>query len=425
MATEEEPKLPKWAGFLREPARYKVVRSGRGAGKSWSFAAELVLQGAKRPLRIMCARETMESIKDSVHRLLCDAIERWGLGSRYSILKSSIVGVNGTEFLFAGLRHNIEARKSLEGCDICWIEEAQSVSWDSWSVLIPTIRKDGSEIWVSWNPDLEDDATYQMFVVNPPPGAVVKEISWRDNPWFPPVLRQEMDHLKATDYDEYLHVWEGKCINVLKGAIYANELRAAEAENRITRVPYDRTRPVDCFWDLGHADATAIWFVQSFPFEFRVIDYLESSGHDINWYLREMQARGYVYGNDWLPWDLGLHAKQMGSGRSIEELMRLAGRKVRISPKLEVHEGINALRTLFGQMWFDSERCKDGLQALRHYRYGEIAATGETRRVPLHDWSSHGADALRYFAVASKKLTARPPQPEPTDWRPTVKSPWV
>jgi phage terminase large subunit len=415
--------FPEKLAFLFEPHRYKVSYGGRGSAKSWSYARALLIQAAERPMRILCARETQKSIKDSVHKLLEDQIPALGLSRHYQVQKSSITArFTGSEFFYAGLKHNIDNIKSIEACDVAWVEEAQTVSHGSWKKLVPTIRKKGSEIWISFNPDLETDATYQRFVVQPPTRAKVEKVTWRDNPWFPDELREEKDDLLARDPDEYNHIWEGCPINILAGAIYANELRAADVEGRIKRVPYDRTRPVDCFWDLGYGDLTSVWFAQAFTGEYRLIDYLESSGKTIQWYLQQMQARGYVYGTDWLPWDLGLHAAQMGSGKSIEELMRLAGRKVRILPKLSVADGINAARSILPQCWFDQERCADGLQALRNYRYGEIKTLEHPTREPLHDWASHAADAFRYFAVGIKQpKTGAPPKPA----RPsTAASPW-
>jgi phage terminase large subunit len=397
--------------LLFSDARYRVAYGGRGAAKSWNFARALLLLGVKSPLRILCARETQESISESVHRLLSDQVELLKLGSFYTIEKARIVGLNGTEITFAGLKHNVANIKSYEGADICWVEEAQSVSKESWNTLIPTIRKSGSSIWVSFNPDFDDDPTYQMFVKNPPPDAYVCKVTWRDNDWFPEVLKREMEHLKRTDPDEYEHVWEGSCISLLQSAIYANELRAVEREDRICSVPYDRSRPVDCYWDLGYGDMTAIWFAQSMPFQYRLIDYIEDCAKPLQWYLQQVQVRGYLYGTDWLPWDIGMHATQLGSGRSIEELMRLADRKVRIVPKLSVADGIAAARTVFPVCWFDRERTENGVRALRHYRYGEVKQHHHPTREPLHDQSSHGADAFRYFAIGAK--SPRPPAPKP------------
>jgi phage terminase large subunit len=394
--------------------RYRVAYGGRGGAKSWNFARALLLMGVEKPMRILCARETMKSISESVHRLLTDQIGMLGLQSFYAIEKARIYGQNGTEFTFAGLKHNVANIKSAENVSVCWVEEAQSVSRDSWETLIPTIRADNSEIWCSFNPDWSDDPTYEMFVKNPPPGARVVKVLFSDNPWFPEVLKREMEHMRATDPDGFEHVWMGSCISLLKTAIYANELRAVDREARITRVPYDPSRPVDCYWDLGYSDMTAVWFVQSFPFEYRLIDYIQDSARPLHWYIEQMQSRGYIYGTDWLPWDIGLHVTQMGSGKSIEELMRLAGRKVRITPKLSVADGINAARTVFPLCWFDQDRCEEGVRALRHYRYGEVKTTGHVSREPVHDRFSHGSDAFRYFAICAK-----PPKPPARVERPS------
>jgi phage terminase large subunit len=197
--------LPTKLRFLREPHRYKVLYGGRGGIKSWSIAQSLLIAGGKQDLRIPCAREIMQSIRESVHQLLEDQITRLGMKGEYEVQKAEIRHRHrNTSFTFHGLRdqsvHNI---KSLEGADILWVEEAQNVSKKSWRTVIPTIRKPGSEIWVSFNPELETDDTYQRFVVNPPPNAVVVKTSFRDNPALSEELKIEIEHLKATDPDEY------------------------------------------------------------------------------------------------------------------------------------------------------------------------------------------------------------------------------
>jgi len=409
-----EAHFPVKLQFLFEPKRYKVAYGGRGGAKSWGFARALLILAATETKRIICARETQNSIAESVHQLLEDQIGALQLGGHYRVEKQAIYGTNGTEFHFAGLRHNIDNLKSLEGADIVWVEEAQSVSKGSWQKLIPTIRKEGSEIWVSFNPDLETDDSYQRFVVHPPRDSIVCKINWRDNPWFPDVLKAEMEEMRENDPDAFDHVWEGACINIVAGAIYANELRKVDQENRITRVPYDATRPVDTFWDLGYGDNCSVWCAQAFPFEYRLIDFIQSSRQPLAWYQKRLQERPYVYGTHHLPHDAQAH--QLGSGKSVEELMRAAGFQVRIVPKLSIADGINAARTIFGQCWFDGEKCADGIQALRHYRYGEIATLGVSTREPLHDENSHAADAFRYFAVGIRPVQKAP---EPPPRRPT------
>jgi phage terminase large subunit len=195
---------------LFEPHRYKVYYGGRGSGKSMNFARALLLMGASRPLTVLCTREVQTSIADSVHRLLREQLEEIGLGSFYRVTQNAIYGQNGTEFIFKGLRFNVREIKSTEGVDVCWVEEGQAVSADSWDVLIPTIRKPGSEIWISFNPLDETDPTFQRFVISPPDTAFVRKVNYDENPYFPDVLRQEMEWLKKRDYQSYLHIWEGE-----------------------------------------------------------------------------------------------------------------------------------------------------------------------------------------------------------------------
>ena len=387
------------------PKRYKVYYGGRGGGKSWSIARALLVKGYQSPLRALCAREIQKSIQDSVHQLLEDQIAELGLDWFYTILKTEIRGANGTLFSFTGLRHNATEIKSHEGADVCWVEEAQAVSKTSWSLLIPTIRKESSEIWISFNPDLEEDETYQRFVVKPPKESIVVKIGWQDNPWFPEVLRQEMLELKERNPDEWLTVWEGNCRQCLEGAIYANEMRQAREDGRITTVPYDPSKPVQTFWDLGWSDNTSIWFAQSVGLEYRIIDFYQNSLQPLQHYIAVLQGKSYVYGYDHLPHDA--QAKQLGTGRSIQEILSSLGRKVQIVPKLSIVDGITAARTVFPLCWFDEEKCSDGLNSLRHYRYDVDPDTGKFSKTPLHDCYSHAADAFRYLGVGIKNGTPK------------------
>ena len=202
--------LPAVFESLFQPARYKVFHGGRGSAKSWSVAAALVAIAYSRTTRVLCSRELQNSITDSVHKLLCDQIELLGLSAYFTITANSIRSFNGSEFLFKGLRHNVNEIKSTEGIDICWVEEAQRVSESSWEVLIPTIRKPNSEIWVTFNPSAITDPTYIRFIENKPDDAVVHQVNFDRNPFFPEVLRKEMDYMKRVDFDAYEHVWLGK-----------------------------------------------------------------------------------------------------------------------------------------------------------------------------------------------------------------------
>lgn len=411
-----QAEFPDRLAFLFLPKRYKVLYGGRGGAKSWGIARALLIMAAQKPLRILCAREMQNSIQDSVLKLLADQIEALDLVDLFEVQKTTILGLNGSEFIFSGLRHNVDSLKSKEGVDIVWVEEAQNVSAYSWDKLVPTIRKSGSEIWISFNPELESDETYQRFVVHPPTESVVEKIGWQDNPWFPDVLRQEMEDLRVRSPDAWLNVWEGHCRQTLDGAIYATELREAEAASRICSVVYDASKPVSVFCDLGWADHTSLWFVQRVGLEYHVLRAVQDRQKAWPHYLTLIQSFGYVIEGIWLPHDAQAH--QLGTGRTIEEITRATGLPTRIVPNLSVEDGINALRTVFPQMWWDKTNCADGLNALRRYRYEVDPVTGQFSRRPLHDDASHYADAARYLAVGMKDGQKAKPLVAPTFRKP-------
>ena len=225
---------------LDEPHRYKVCLGGRGGGRSWAYARALLIDAWQNPLRVLCTREIQRSIKDSVHQLLADQIKALGLQAHYTVKNDEIVGDNGSKFIFAGLRQQeILNLKSMEAIDRVWVEEAQSVSEKSWQILIPTIRKPGSEIWVTFNPGLITDPTYQRFIVNPPGDTVVIHASYKDNPWFPKELEAERLHCKEYDPDNYDNIWEGQPRQTVDGAIYLSLIHISEPTRlrRKSRMP--------------------------------------------------------------------------------------------------------------------------------------------------------------------------------------------
>lgn len=244
--------IPEAFEELFRPHRYKVYYGGRGSGKSMNIGRALLVLGAKRPLTVLCTREIQTSINDSVHRLLREQIGALGLSSIYHVTQNSIYGNNGTEFIFKGLRFNVREIKSTEGVDVCWVEEAQAVSQESWDVLIPTIRKDGSEIWISFNPLDETDPTYQRFVVSPPDMAYVRKVNFDENPFFPEVLRLEMEWLKSRDYENYLQVWEGEVRKLSNALIFGGRFRVEPFET-----PNNARFYHGCDWGFAN-DPTAL-----------------------------------------------------------------------------------------------------------------------------------------------------------------------
>ena len=392
--------------FQPEKVRYRIFYGGRGGAKSWCFARALLAKGVKAPMRILCAREFQTSIKDSVHKLLSDQIYALGMESFYEITQTTIRGINGTEFIFAGIKNNTNNIKSIEGIDICWVEEAQSVSANSWNVLIPTIRKQDSEIWVSFNPELPTDETWKRFVENPPESSVVVKVNWSDNPWFPETLNLERLSLKSRDLAAYNNVWEGTTRNTVDGAVFGKEMDQAELENRITNVPYDPSKPCHAIFDLGWADNTACWIIQFVGFEIRVLRYFEDNQKTIQHYLSLMQTFGYIYDTIWLPHDAA--AKSLGTGKSIEEIVRATGLKVQILDRVPIADSINAARTIFPRCYFDRKNTEEGLNCLRHYRY-DVDEHGTFSQKPLHDIYSHGADAWRYIGLMVNEPKKRQP----------------
>lgn len=383
-------------------ARYRVAYGGRGSGKSWAFARMLLLRALEKKIRILCARELQNSIKDSVHKLLADQIQMMGLNDFYDIGASFIRCKNGSEFIFKGLRSNAQEIKSMENIAIAWIEEAQAISADSWQILAPTIRGEDSEIWVTFNPNEEEDIVYKMFVKNQYPNSLVTKINWSDNTWFPKVLEEERTNLLAADADAYQWVYEGFCRKFAGGAIYGKEIALAEKENRICKVPYNPSFPVITAWDIGYSDATAIWFCQIVGKEPRIIDYYENNIQALPHYADLIRSKPYSYEMHVLPHDAGHNSIRTGL-TVVKQLENLGigenNRTIKVLTRMEIASGIHLVRSLLNQLWIDEEKAAQGLKCLRRYHYAFDEKRGRFNEDPYHDWSSNGADAMRYLAT--------------------------
>ena len=401
MSIEIEAEFPAKLSFLDEPHRYKVAYGGRGSGKSWGFARALLALAIKHKLRILCAREVQRSIKQSVHQLLSDQIQAMGFGQYYEVLENEIRCVSGSQINFTGLANNtVESIKSFEGVDIVWVEEAQTVSKKSWDILIPTIRKPDSEIWVTFNPDLDSDDTYKRFVIDTPDNAKVVKVNWIDNPWFPKVLDAERLHSKATS-DDYDNIWEGECKTAVDGAIYANEIREAQENKRITNVPYDPELKVHVVMDLGWNDSMSVILCQKGVSDLRIIKYIEDDHRTLDSYSAELRNFPYNWGQMYLPHDG--QSKDFKHGISAEDIMRRSGWDVRIVPKLDVESGIKVSRMNFHRIYFDHSTNRL-IDCLKHYRRNISSTTNEPTS-PVHDEYSHGADAFRYMNVSVEKMS--------------------
>lgn len=399
----------KLADIFTGPARYRVAYGGRGSAKSWSFARMLLIKALEGKHRILCARELQNSIKDSVHKLLTDQVYAMGLQNYYEVGESFIRSKTGSDFIFKGLRSNTAEIKSMENISIAWVEEAQAVSEKSWDLLIPTIRAPGSEIWIGFNPENESDPVYQRFVATPPDNCKTVKINWNDNPWFPQELEAERLHLQRIDPERYDYVWEGGFNNSMKGAYYASHLNMLEKQNRITTVGHEPLLKVNTVWDLGMSDSTAIIFYQQHGNELRFIDYYENDGHGLKHYADVLEDKaetfGYRYERHIGPHDLAV--RELGTGQSRIETAKTMGINFTVAPNLPIIEGINAVRNLLPKCWFDRDKCKKLLDAMRRYRAEYDEDKNVYKNKPLHDWTSHACDAMRYGALTVRdKLSA-------------------
>lgn len=377
--------IPEAFGFLFDPplgeVRYRGAYGGRGSAKSWQFARALLAHGAATPLRILCAREYMASLRDSVHQLLTDQIDRMRLGGFYTVQQSGISGANGTEFLFKGLKRDVNQIKSLEGVDIAWVEEAHSVSDASWQVLIPTIRKPGSEIWVSFNPDLETDPTYKRFIADPPARSIIRRAGYRDNPWLPDVLREEAAELARKDPEAYAHVWGGEPWRRSDAEVLAGKWRVDEfTPEKHWQGPYFGG-------DYGFARDPAM-LVKLWIADGRL--YLEHEAGGVQLDMDQLYRAWSA-----VP-DAAKYVIRADAARpeTTNELRR-RGLKVESAPKWSgsVEDGIEHLRSY--EAIVIHPRCKVAIQEARLWRYKTDPRTGDVLPA-LQDGNEHVWDASRY-----------------------------
>lgn len=429
------PEFPEKLIQLFQPAPLfwpvKTVYGGRGGAKSWSFVRAQLILAAKRPLFWLHARELQRSIKESVHKLIADQITALQMNYLWEVKDQEIVGTNGSRQVFAGIRNNITAIKSMEGLDGASVYEANGIPKASWEIFMPTIRRDapygpfgrGSEVWLEFNPELETDDTYEMFVLRAPQGAVVVNVNWNDNPWFPEILRKQKDQKYSDDPDAARTIWGGKTRKTVEGAIYAKELARAIEDGRISpNIKPVRGRGVTITFDLGDQDICSWWAVQQVGTEHNVIDHYSNCGFDIVHYLEVIQERRLVVSRILLPPD----AKQQHQAarglalNTIEKQVRAVYPTegvVQIVPATKKLMRINVLRALFPRMNFNEVTCSQGIKSLTHYRFGVNAETGQRTQEPLHDWASHDADALGYYAVKLREGSDKPVDEERDDYR--------
>lgn len=372
-----------FAGFF-EPHRYKVAWGGRGGGKSWAFADILLTMAMERPLRVLCARELQRSIRDSVHRLLADRIRARGLDDFFEVTESAIRCVTGSSFGFAGLRHNAAELKSYEGVDICWVEEGQKVSQESWDILIPTIRREGSEIWISLNPDSPNDPTYTQFVLNPPPDTLLVRVLYSDNPFFPATLEAERVACLERDPEKYRWIWLGEPRVMREALVFNGHWRVEAFDDFPARWRYG------CDWGFGPDPSclvrAALWRnSDTGRQEIRVSHEAWAKGLDIS----DLPAlfdgvpgsrRGVILADAARP-ELIRHMRRQ----------RFAIKAAKKWPG-SIQDGLDVLRD-YGLVVHP--RCERLLEELARYSYRQDPLTGEIQS-GLVDRDNHLIDSLRY-----------------------------
>ena len=415
---------------LLEPARYKGAHGGRGSGKSHFFAGLLIEDSlSEKGLLSVCIREVQKTLKESAKRLIEAKLSDFGLGEAdgFKVFTDTIQTPGDGVVIFQGMQdHTAESIKSLEGFKRAWIEEAQTISPRSLSLLRPTIRAEGSEIWCGWNPRRRTDPI-DMMLRGPvkPTGSVIVNANWKHNPWFPSVLEQERLDCLRDNPEQYDHIWEGDYAKVTVGAYYATQLSAMKREGRLGRVSPDPLMTIRAVWDIGgtgaKADACSIWICQFVGREIRVLNYYEAQGQPLATHINWLRENGYGKALCILPHDGATNDKVYAV--SYESALKEAGFEVEVVPnqgKGAAMFRIEAARRLFPSIWINEATTSGGIEALGSYH----ARKDEARNIdlgPEHDWSSHAADAFGLMCVVyeeprAKKMERKRPRMSAGGW---------
>ncbi len=378
----------------------------------------------------VCIREVQKTLAQSSKRLIESKIQSLGVGSKFKIFNDKIETPGDGLIIFNGMQdHTAESIKSLEGFKRAWVEEAQTLSLRSLTLLRPTLRAADSQIWASWNATRKSDAIDDFLRAKKPTGSIVVKANWRDNPWFPKVLEDERQLDLKLYPERYDHIWEGDYAKAFEGAYYAKQLATARTEGRIGHVAADPILPIRAIFDLGgsgaRADAMAIWIVQWVGQEIRVLNYFEGVGQVLAYYVNELRGAGYQKAICILPHD-GVNENNI-TGKRYEDHLREAEFEVIVIPnqgKGAAAMRIEAARRIFPKVWFNEKTTEPGRDALGYYHERK----DETRNVglgPDHDWSSHAADAFGLMAVAYEDPSRANQQLKPINVAPRGAGSWL
>lgn len=400
----EVPKEFKVLFNLDSDLRHIVLYGGRASGKSTSVALSLLVLGMNKKLRILCTREVQNSIADSVHKLLSDLISKYKLNT-WEVQKDIIRNKQtGSEIFFKGLHNNSQSIKSIEGIDIVWIEEAQSVSADSINALVPTIRKTGSRLIWTFNRLTENDPVWELIVKKADNRTFVQKInSDAIESLLSKEIIEEREKMRIDNPEMFDHVWLGEPMTAKTGSVFGKQLAQARSEGRITKVPYDASTGVYTAWDLGIGDSTVIWFFQVVGREIHFIDHYEGSNEDLGHYISYIQNKPYQYTTHFLPHDS--KARELQTGMTRVEFFNNHGiYNIEVLRPTNFSLGQDDIdlvaRPKFSLCWFDEEKCQRGLECLRAYHYEYDDKNKLLRNKPEHDWSSHSSSAFIYALMA-------------------------
>lgn len=412
---------PKLIPVFQGRADVRGAYGGRGSGKTRSFAKMAAVQGYIHGMAgtsgiLLCARQFMNSLEDSSLEECKRAIEEEPfLKAYYEIGEKYIRSVDGRiDFAFAGLDRNIASIKSKGRLLLCWVDEAEPVTDDAWTTLIPTLREEGTdwnaELWLTWNPKRKTAPVEKRFRASADPLVKMVALNWRDNPKFPDKLERDRQRDMIERPEQYGHVWEGEFQTVAEGAYFASYLVKAKLEGRVGVVPVDPLMTIRLHCDIGgtgaRADAFTMWASQNIGLQVRVLDYYEAVGQDIGSHLAWLRGRGYTpdRAQIWLPHDGDTQEKVYDV--SYASAFRKAGYKVEVVPnqgKGAAMARVKAAQTLFPSIWFNEATTEGGRLALGWYHEKRDQERG-IGLGPEHDWASHGSDAFGLMCV-----THRPP----------------
>lgn len=422
MSTAQIELPPKLVPVFTGVADVRGAYGGRGSAKTRSFAKMTAVRAymwskAEREGVILCGRQFMNSLNDSSMEEVKAAVrsepwleEHFDIGERYIRTKDGRI-----TYKFAGLDRNIDSVKSTARILLCWVDEAEPVSEEAWSKLIPTLREEDSELWVTWNPEREGSPTHKRFRESKDSMHKVIEMNWRDNPWFPAILNRVRLKDQAERPDSYRHIWEGGFRTIVEGAYFAASITKAAEEGRIGRVAADPLMTVRLFADIGgtgaRADSFVFWAAQFVGKEIRVLNYYEAQGQPLEAHLTWLRANGYLPAKAqiWLPHDGSTQDKVFDV--SYESALKAAGYVVTVIPnqgKGAAAARIEAVRNLFPRMWINEVTTGAGMAALGWY-HEKRDPTRSVGLGPEHDWASHGADAFGLMCVAYEEPMTRKP----------------